>query len=182
MSLAMKPLTLVTVAADFAARRHVGQRRKGSAAEPAINHLAEVASLLAQAAHGDDPHLIAAGWLHDVVEDTPTKPEEVAELFGAAVADIVAQVTDDKSLPKEERKVRQIAEAPSKSPGAKAVKIADKISNLRSLMVSPPAGWERERLLDYVDWCERVVAGCRGIDGELDRLFDTTARQARQVL
>jgi (p)ppGpp synthase/HD superfamily hydrolase len=178
----MKDLLLVARAADFAARRHAGQRRKGKAAEPYLNHLAEVALLLAEATDGADAALVAAGWLHDTCEDTRTEREEIGKLFGADVAELVAAATDNKSLPKAERKQHQIDEAPGKPPRAKALKIADKISNLRSLMTSPPDDWERERLLDYVTWAEQVVAGCRGANAKLDHLFDETVQEARKVL
>jgi (p)ppGpp synthase/HD superfamily hydrolase len=56
-------------AADAAARWHVHQRRKGSALEPYINHLLEVASLVAQATQGRDSDLVVTALLHDAVED-----------------------------------------------------------------------------------------------------------------
>jgi (p)ppGpp synthase/HD superfamily hydrolase len=175
-------VALVTRAADFAARRHVTQVRKGTAREPYLNHLAEVAALLAENAEAPDVTLVAAGWLHDTIEDTATEREELAEIFGGEIASLVAEVTDDKSLPKQERKRLQIETAPHKSPRAKALKIADKISNVRSLMVSPPDNWERARLIDYVDWAEKVVAGCRGVNARLDELFDRTITEARKTL
>jgi (p)ppGpp synthase/HD superfamily hydrolase len=175
-------VALVTRAADFAARRHATQARKGAAREPYINHLAEVAALLAETAEEPDALLVAAGWLHDTVEDTTTEREELAERFGKEIAEVVAECTDDKSLPKAERKRLQIETAPHKSARAKALKIADKISNLRSLMVSPPDNWERDRLIDYVDWAEKVVAGCRGVNPRLDQLFDQTVSEARKTL
>lgn len=175
-------VALVSRAADFAARRHSGQVRKGTAREPYSNHLAEVALLLAETAEEPDAWLVAAGWLHDTVEDTVTEREELAQHFGETVAALVAEVTDDKSLLKAERKRLQIETAPKKSPRAKALKIADKISNVRSLMISPPDDWERDRLLDYVDWAEKVVAGCRGVNPRLDQLFDQAVAEARKIL
>jgi (p)ppGpp synthase/HD superfamily hydrolase len=175
-------IALLSRAADFAARRHAAQVRKGAAREPYVNHLAEVAALLAESAEEPDPWLIAAGWLHDTLEDTATEREELVESFGETIAGIVAEVTDDKSLPKAERKQLQIETAAHKSSRAKALKIADKISNLRSLMVSPPDNWERSRLVDYVDWAEKVVAGCRGVNPRLDQLFDQTIIEARKTL
>jgi guanosine-3',5'-bis(diphosphate) 3'-pyrophosphohydrolase len=175
-------VALVTRAADFAARRHSGQVRKGTAREPYLNHLAEVAALLAETADEPDAWLVAAGWLHDTVEDTATEREELVELFGETIAAIVAEVTDDKSLPRAERKRLQIETATQKSPRARALKIADKISNIRSLIVSPPDDWERDRLIDYVDWAEKVVAGCRCVNPRLDQLFDQTVTEARKAL
>jgi (p)ppGpp synthase/HD superfamily hydrolase len=175
-------MLLLARAFRFAAARHTAQRRKGSAAEPYVNHLAEVADLLAAATGGTDPHLVAAGLLHDVVEDTDATLPEVAELFGADVAALVAEVTDDKSLPKAERKRLQVAHAPLHSPRAKLLKIADKTSNLRALAASPPADWSLERRCQYVDWARAVVAGLRGANAWLDAQFDEAAAAAETVL
>jgi GTP diphosphokinase / guanosine-3',5'-bis(diphosphate) 3'-diphosphatase len=175
-------LLLAANAADFAARRHVNQRRKGRAGEPYINHLAEVAMLLAAATDGSDPALVAAGFLHDTLEDTPTDYDELVSRFGTDVADLVAAVTDDKSLPKAERKRLQVEQAPKKSVRARLLKLADKISNVRSLATSPPADWDLARALDYVDWAEAVVAGCRGINATLEHLFDAAAAESRAAI
>ncbi|HXW23337.1 MAG TPA: HD domain-containing protein, partial [Xanthobacteraceae bacterium] len=120
----MNAVSLIVAAADFAARRHAGQRRKGVAGEPYVNHLLEVAALLAEATGGRDAELVAAALLHDTLEDTATEYEELAALFGRDIAALVAEVTDDKSLPKAERKRRQIESAPAASERAKLLKIA----------------------------------------------------------
>lgn len=174
-------VAMVTRAANFAARRHVGQRRKGAAQEPYINHLAEVACLLAETAAEPDAFLVAAGWLHDTLEDTDTTRAELHDLFGRHVTEIVAEVTDDKSLPKGERKRLQVENAAGKSPSARLLKIADKTSNLRSLAASPPADWASERMEAYVDWAEKVVASCRGLNPELEKQFDLAVADARSA-
>jgi (p)ppGpp synthase/HD superfamily hydrolase len=175
-------LRLVSEAADFAARRHIGQQRKGRGSEPYVNHLAEVANLLSIAADGTDAELVAAGWLHDTIEDTATTREELAQKFGDHVAALVVEVTDDMTLPKQERRQRQIVDASRKSPGAKLIKIADKISNIRARILPQPKQEERDDLIDYVSWAERVVAGCRGVNAVLDRMFDETVTLARSTL
>ena len=175
-------LRLVSEAADFAARRHTGQQRKGRGNEPYVNHLAEVASLLSIATDGTDAELVAAGWLHDTIEDTATTREELAQKFGERVAAPVVEVTDDMTLPKAERRQKQIVEAPRKSSGAKLIKIADKISNIRARIVPQPKQDERDDLIDYVAWAEKVVAGCRGVNAVLDRMFDETVKLARSTL
>ena len=175
-------ICLVTGAAEFAARRHSGMARKGRGNEPYVNHLAEVANLLAVATSGTDAELVAAGWLHDTIEDTDTTREELAQEFGTRVADIVAEVTDDMSLPKDRRRQKQIEDAPHKSPDAKLVKIADKISNVGARVLPHPSKTERDDLADYVAWAEKVVAGCRGVNALLDRTFDKTAELARSTL
>ena len=166
-------------ALDFAARKHSTQRRKGEAHEPYVNHLAEVALLLAEATGGRDPNLVIAGLLHDTIEDTGTSFEELAGRFGEEVAGLVAEVTDDKSLPKAERKALQVQTSPHKSDRAKMIKIADKISNLRSILQSPPAGWSEERKREYFDWAAKVVDGCRGVNRLLEQQFDEVYSRLR---
>ena len=172
---------LIVRALEFAARKHAGQRRKGAAAEPYVNHLAEVALLLAGVA-GADAALVAAGLLHDTVEDTETTRADLERAFGADVAALVAEVTDDKGLAKEERKRRQIEAAPGKSDRAKMLKLADKTSNLRALVASPPVGWSLERRRAYVDWAGQVAAGLRGVNAALEAAFDDAWREARARL
>lgn len=161
----------LTRAYHFAAVKHVNQRRKGAASEPYINHLTEVAALVAEAC-GSDIELIVAAVLHDTVEDTQTTFDELAAAFSPRVAALVAEVTDDKSLPKLERKRLQIEHAAQTSPAAKLIKLADKTANLRSLLASPPADWPAERVTAYVDWAARVVTGCRGTNAWLEGEFD----------
>jgi guanosine-3',5'-bis(diphosphate) 3'-pyrophosphohydrolase len=175
-------LRLVSEAAELAARRHLGQQRKGRGSEPYINHLAEVANLLATATEGADAELVAAGWLHDSIEDTETTREELAQKFSERVASLVVECTDDMSLPKAERRRLQVVNAPHKSPGAKLIKIADKISNVRARILVDPSAEERDDLLDYTNWAEQVVAGCRGGNVWLDRTFDDAVAKARSTL
>jgi guanosine-3',5'-bis(diphosphate) 3'-pyrophosphohydrolase len=177
----LAPICLVSQAADLAARRHAGMQRKGRGNEPYINHLAEVANLLAAATEGADAELVAAGWLHDTIEDTATTREELAEAFGERVAALVVEVTDDMNLPKPERRQRQVVDAPKKSPGAKLIKIADKISNIRARILPRSNNAERDDLADYAAWAEQVVRGCRGGNAMLDRIFEETIGLARSA-
>ncbi|NXN90922.1 MESH1 pyrophosphohydrolase, partial [Rhinopomastus cyanomelas] len=108
-------------AADFAARKHKGQRRKDPEGTPFINH---------------------------PIEDTDTTRAESEERFGAAVRRVVEEVTDDKALPKPERKRLQVERAPGSSPRAKLVKLADKLYNLRDLNRCAPKGAARALLQD----------------------------------
>jgi guanosine-3',5'-bis(diphosphate) 3'-pyrophosphohydrolase len=178
----LAPVRLVSEAAELAARRHNGMARKGRGNEPYINHLAEVANLLAAATAGADAELVAAGWLHDTIEDTDTTREEISQKFGERVAGLVVEVTDDMSLPKPERRRLQVVDASHKSPGARLIKIADKISNIGARILSEPTPEERCDLIDYTAWAEQVVAGCRGGNAWLDRTFDDTVTLARSSL
>jgi guanosine-3',5'-bis(diphosphate) 3'-pyrophosphohydrolase len=173
---------MVSEAAELAARRHNGMARKGRGSEPYINHLAEVANLLSSATDGADAELVAAGWLHDTIEDTETTRVELAEKFSDRVASLVVECTDDMSLAKAERRRRQVADAPHKSPGAKLIKIADKISNIGARVHRDPTKEERADLIDYADWAEQVVNGCRGGNAWLDAKFEQTIAMARSTL
>ena len=141
-----------------------------------------MAALLAEATDGDDVVLLMGGLLHDTLEDTDSTYEDLVQRFGPEVAALVAEVTDDKSLKKEERKRRQVEKAASKSPRARMLKIADKTSNLRSLIESPPKGWTDERLRDYVVWAEQVVRSCRGLNSRLEAAFDAAHATASKRL
>jgi guanosine-3',5'-bis(diphosphate) 3'-pyrophosphohydrolase len=178
----LSPIRLVSEAAELAAHRHNGMARKGRGNEPYINHLAEVANLLTTATDGADAELVAAGWLHDTIEDTDTTREELAQKFSERVASLVVECTDDMSRPKSERRRLQILIAPHKSPGAKLIKIADKISNIGARIHADPSADERDDLADYTNWAEQVVAGCRGGNAWLDTKFDETVKLARNSL
>ncbi|NWX02586.1 MESH1 pyrophosphohydrolase, partial [Caloenas nicobarica] len=128
-------------AADFAARKHKGQRRKDPEGTPFINH---------------------------PIEDTDTSFSEIEELFGAEVRRVVEEVTDDKTLPKAERKRLQVERAAGSSPRAKLVKLADKLYNLRDLNRCTPEGWSSERVQEYFRWAARVAAGLRGTSPPLE--------------
>jgi (p)ppGpp synthase/HD superfamily hydrolase len=174
----MKGLVLVSCAADFAAERHRDQRRQGSGQWPYVNHLAEVACLLAVATDGEDAELVAAGWLHDTVEDTATSRSELVSTFGEDIASLVMEVTDDKTLPKQERKRLQIEKTPAKTSRAKMIKLADLTSNLRQL----PDSWESQRIQEYFEWASKVAAGCRGVNSGLERTFDQTHASGKAAL
>jgi (p)ppGpp synthase/HD superfamily hydrolase len=136
----------ILAATRFAAERHAFQKRKGLAGEPYVNHLIEVAELIAGATDAPDTNLVMAGLLHDTIEDTGVTANELVQRFGEDVAGLVIEVTDDKSLPKQRRKALQVETAPLKSQRAQTLKLADKISNLRAIMASPPADCISENL------------------------------------
>ena len=160
----------VIQAANVAARWHAAQRRKGAAQEPYINHLLEVAALVAAA--GGDQQAIIAALLHDAIEDQKISAETIAEQFSEHVARMVLEVTDDKSLSRETRKAAQIATAGHKSHSAKLIKLADKISNVRSVATSPPFKWSQQRRRDYIEFCAAVVNELRGTSALLEAKFD----------
>jgi len=169
-----KKVLQIALALDFAAWAHSTQRRKGGAREPYINHLTEVARLVAQATDGKDHKLIIAALLHDVLEDQALHVSYamLVDHFGERVARIVLEVTDDKSLPKAERKRLQVVHAPQLSRRARILKIADKAANLNSILHTPPRDWSATRKREYFAWAAEVVAGCRGVNEWIEAVFD----------
>jgi len=168
----MNEVQLLIRAMDFAARKHRDQRRKDAEGTPYINHPIELAYLLIEHTGGDDVSVIIAALLHDTVEDTETSPDELEIIFSREVRDIVMEVTDDKSLPKNIRKQRQIDHAANASYPARLVKLADKICNLRDMHEHPPATWSLERKREYYDWARDVIEQLRGTHTALEALFD----------
>lgn len=148
------------------------QRRKDVENSPYINHPIAVAHVLAVEAGIEDVEVLAGALLHDTIEDTDTTIGELRKIFGAAVAEFVGEVTDDKSLPKAERKHLQIEHSSGLSTGAKLIKLADKICNLRDVRCTPPPDWSLERRREYFDWARQVIDGLRGTHDRLEALFD----------
>ncbi len=169
----MNNLANLLQAISFSAKKHQFQKRKGANGEPYINHPIEVANILANTGKITDFNILTAAVLHDTVEDTETTAEELISLFGEKVSSIVMEVTDDTSLPKHERKLLQIEHSPHLSPEAKQVKLADKISNVSDVLNNPP-DWDEELKREYVVWAKKVVEGLRGVNSNLDELFDKT--------
>jgi GTP diphosphokinase / guanosine-3',5'-bis(diphosphate) 3'-diphosphatase len=169
---------LVIRAVEFAAQKHRMQRRKDSDASPYINHPIALMHVLCLDGGIIDPVVLAAAALHDTIEDTETTEEELRTTFGEEIAQIVVEMTDDKSLPKEERKRLQIEHAHRMSREAALVKLADKICNLRDVAANPPLGWSLERQLEYFDWARAVVDGLPRVSENLLVKFDAayTAR------
>lgn len=168
------PVRRIMAAARFAAEKHAQQRRKGENGEPYFNHLLEVAGLIADSSRDLDVELMMAAFLHDTVEDTGVTLQELEHHFGKDVATLVAEVTDDKSLPKETRKQLQVQHTPGKSSRAQTLKLADKISNLRAIISSPPVGWSLERKQQYFEWARQVVSGIASPNEFLKSEFDKT--------
>lgn len=170
---------LLLLALQFSADKHRDQRRKDESASPYINHPIAVASVLANVGGVTDISVLVAAILHDTIEDTRTRADEIGACFGREVRLLVEEVTDDKSLVKAERKRLQVEHAPRLSLGAKLIKLADKICNVVDVTHTPPTNWSMERRQDYLDWTERVVAGCRGCNLWLERRYDEVLRQGR---
>jgi guanosine-3',5'-bis(diphosphate) 3'-pyrophosphohydrolase len=173
---------LLLKAFRFAADKHRDQRRKDTDHTPYINHPVEVIQLLWEVGGVRDADVLLAAVLHDVVEDTDTRPEEISDRFGEQVLSYVMEVTDDKELSKDERKRLQIVDAPKKSYGAKLIKLADKACNVRNLVTTPPKSWSLKRRREYLVWGEKVVAGLRGTNAALEEYYDHELSSGKMLL
>jgi GTP diphosphokinase / guanosine-3',5'-bis(diphosphate) 3'-diphosphatase len=156
---------------EFAAGKHRMQRRKDEDASPYINHPIALMKVLCIEGGIHHPPILSAAALHDTIQDTETTGQELELEFGSEIASIVSELTDDKSLPKAERKRLQIVHAPDMSREGALVKLADKICNLRDVADSPPAGWSIERQRDYFDWAKAVVDRLPRVNAKLLELF-----------
>ncbi|NLW96223.1 MAG: bifunctional (p)ppGpp synthetase/guanosine-3',5'-bis(diphosphate) 3'-pyrophosphohydrolase, partial [Xanthomonadaceae bacterium] len=181
MSHDIQPLARVVDAIAFAAHAHRAQRRKDADATPYINHPVALVRILAVEAGIDDPDVLCAAALHDYLEDCcgrdgQPSPEEgrrqLRDRFGEAVLAYVEAVTDDKTLPKAERKRLQVEHARHAPHGARLVKLADKIANLRDLIEFPPADWPAYRRREYFEWAAEVVTQLKGTHQALENLFE----------
>jgi GTP diphosphokinase / guanosine-3',5'-bis(diphosphate) 3'-diphosphatase len=163
---------LLIRAIEFAARKHRMQRRKDHDASPYINHPIALMSVLCVEAGVSEARILAAAALHDTIEDTETTLAELKAEFGSQIAGIVAEMTDDKLLPKTDRKRLQVERASHKSREAAFVKLADKICNLRDMASSPPANWDIARRREYFEWAKAVVDGLPRVNDKLEMLFE----------
>ena len=171
--------------ATFAATKHRNQRRKNKESTPYINHPLGVANYIASVGKVYDPVVLQAALLHDTIEDVGVTYDEIVQEFGVEVANIVQEVTDDKSLSKVDRKKLQVQHASHKSYGAKLVKLADKLYNITDLLSEAPKGWYPEVVHGYFVhgyfvWTYMVVKGLRGtnaaLEAELDKVFKKVLR------
>lgn len=173
-------MAAVARAAHHAAVLHSSQVRMSVKRVPYVNHLAEVAMLVAE--HGGDAAAIQAAYLHDSVEDTQATLADIEALFGPEVAGLVAELTDDKSMPRLEQKRTQVASMPGKSWRARLIKIADQTSNCTSVAIDPAPKWSNEHCIDYALKCKAVVDAGRGTSPSLEARFDEAFRMASERL
>jgi len=173
---------LILKAAHFAAQKHRNQRRKDKEVSPYINHPISVAKIISEIGNIEDSEVLAAALLHDTLEDTETTVEELIDNFGERVCSLVEEVTDDKTLPRLQRKQRQIDHAKEISEGAALIKLGDKISNVTDITNTPPAGWNSHRRLEYFDWAEKVIDNCPKVNEKLENHFKDSIQKGRGKL
>ena len=173
---------LILKAARFAAHKHRNQRRKDEERTPYINHPISVAKIISEIGNVEDPEVLSAALLHDTLEDTKTTPEELIDNFGERVCSLVQEVTDDITLPKLERKQRQIDHAKEISEGAALIKLGDKISNVTDITNTPPTNWDSNRRLEYFDWAEKVINNCPKVNESLENHFAEVVRKGKKLI
>ncbi|MCK4346101.1 MAG: bifunctional (p)ppGpp synthetase/guanosine-3',5'-bis(diphosphate) 3'-pyrophosphohydrolase [Bacteroidales bacterium] len=173
-------LTIFFKALDFAAKKHKDQRRKDKGETPYINHPIAVANTLVETGKVTDVNTIAAALLHDTIEDTNTNPDEIEEEFGKKILALVLETTDKKWQPKPVRKFLQIKNASKKSNAAKQIKLADKICNVQDVLKNPPVKWSNRQQRDYLIWAEMVIKGLRGVNPDLEKMFDELILKGKQ--
>ena len=173
---------LILKAAHFAAQKHRDQRRKDKDTSPYINHPISVAKIISEIGNVEDTAVLAAALLHDTIEDTKTTPKELIDNFGERVCSLVQEVTDDKTLPKLERKQRQIEHAKEISRDAAIIKLGDKIANVTDITNTPPTDWDSNRRLEYFDWAEKVINNCPKVNTSLENHFKDIIQKGREKL
>ena len=173
---------LILKAAHFAAHKHRNQRRKDEEKTPYINHPISVAKIISEIGNVEDPEVLAAALLHDTIEDTDATEDELIDKFGERVCSLVQEVTDDKTLPKLERKQRQIDHAKEISGDAALIKLGDKISNVTDITETPPTNWDSRRRLEYFEWAEKVINNCPKVNEALENHFAEVVRKGKNLI
>ncbi|OGB27485.1 MAG: phosphohydrolase [Burkholderiales bacterium RIFCSPLOWO2_02_FULL_57_36] len=163
---------IILAALGFAAHKHRNQRKKDAELSTSISHPIQLAHVLGVEGNIADEQVIAAAILHDTMEDTETTNEELRQYFGLTIAEVVEEVTDDVSMSAQERKLRQLEQAPHISRRAKLIKLAEKICDLRDMADHPPPDLTTRQIQDYFDWSKEVVDCMRGISPSLETAFD----------
>lgn len=171
--LSKQNLPYILDALIFAAKKHEGQTRKDKERTPYIIHPIGVAYNIIMIGKVYDVDIIIGALLHDTVEDTHTTFEEIRQYFGLKIESLIHELTDDKSLSKEERKRLQIEHAPHTSTEAAIIKLSDKLYNLNDLLYNTPLDWSQERIAEYFKWAQQVVDHLPSANQSLKTAIDT---------
>ena len=161
---------MIRQAARFAKQAHEGKMRKGTAV-PYIVHPMDTGVIVSRMT--DDPEVISAALLHDVIEDAGVTKEELEERFGSRVAELVAAESEDKTRTWKERKQATIDRLTDAGRDVKMICLADKLSNLRSTaadyLLKGDEVWKKFRVTDKREheWYYRgVFAKLSELSGE----------------
>lgn len=184
----------VLQALEFAAIAHKGQLRKFPANVPYISHLSAVAVILSNA--GFDEDVVVGGLLHDIIEDTQFKGDDILENFGQKVYELVVAVTEQKSLPWAERKEKYLRQIEAASDEAKAISAADLLANRLSNLLGLKRGenpWVRfskqpkeyaKRIFDIDEKRLAIIKKSGGVPflGELEQVMKEVEDLSWQML
>lgn len=167
-------------ALSFAANRHKFDTTKSD--EPYINHLIDVCTLLHNIADISDPEILVAAVLHDILEKTSTKADEISTQFSDGVCNIILELTAGQHLNEQEKWIQQLQNVDNLSSKAKLIKLADKISNTHSIISNPPQGWNIKRRIVYLEWAEKIINALRGTNKKLEAYFDKSLLREKKLL
>ncbi len=145
----------------YSIEKHAAQRRRDGS--PYIAHPIRVAESLRSIGGIDDPDVIMAGLMHDLIEDTDVEYDDLVRRFGARVADLVAILSGDMRLPKPARRSEVLERIRTASPDAKAIRLADRLDNLMDM-----AGFSDARKREFVAGSKRTLDACRGANAALE--------------
>lgn len=171
-------MNVVEHAKALAYERHKGQCRPNKGKQPKIQHIAEVASLVKRAEGSEE--MIAAAWLHDIVEDTATELEEISETFGQGIAHLVDGLTEVdgfEGMTIQAYKNGQAQRLQAKTDGVKLVKLCDQLSNIKSVLVDPPFDWSSDDSLAYIEGANELAKHCFGLSETTDLEFRSIYKQ-----
>jgi guanosine-3',5'-bis(diphosphate) 3'-pyrophosphohydrolase len=163
---------------EFAAYRHRFDKTKND--EPYINHIIDVCKLIAVIGEENDEDVLIAAALHDTVEKTGTKASDINFQFGDKVFQLVMEVTDHSSGTDLDKFSQQLQRVDSLSQKAKLIKLADKISNVKSLLSFPPAGWDLEKRSLYINWADRIIHALHGTNEKLEAYYSELITEGRK--
>lgn len=164
---------IIEKARALAEQKHGSEYIPGEARTPMLEHVTEVVELVLQ--YGGTDAMVAAAWLHDVVEDTDVTLEQVGEWFGSEVQALVDGLTDPpdfEAMPLKDRKQLQADRIRSLDEQVRLVKLCDQLSNVRRVLQRPPNDWSAETQWVYVQGARKIIMHCRNISKELDEQFD----------
>ena len=165
-------------ALDFAAYRHRFDKTKNE--EPYINHVISVCKLIAVTGEVSDEDILIAAALHDTVEKTGTKANEINYHFGDKVFQLVMEVTDHSGGNDTEKFQQQLQRVESLSSSARVIKLADKIANVKSLLSFPPEGWDLQKRSLYINWADRIITALKGTNQKLESYYDELIAEGRK--
>jgi hypothetical protein len=153
------------IALELAAKAHVNQCRK-SDQSPYLNHLIDVMSLLVKFGH-DDENLLISAVLHDAIEDTTVNYDQLFLMFGEEVANTVKDLSDDKSLGLQERRLGQLRKAKNGTRNHKLIKLSDAFSNASSI----PLNWPIKRAIDSLNHLKQLADVCGEVCPEMHQML-----------